>query len=229
MAFLYETHMHTSEASACGKYPGKDMARAYKAAGYDGIIVTDHFFNGNCAISSTLPWNQRVDAFLSGYEAAKAEGDRIGLKVFLGWEYCDMGTEFLTYGLGRDFLLQYPNMLFWTPQEYIDKVHEHNGFISQAHPFREASYIDFIRLFYKSVDAFEVYNAGNIDPAMDEEAQAFASSHHLAMTAGTDAHCPEVISGAGMLFMQQLTDIWDFISSVKEGKGRIVSALSHTN
>ena len=42
--YVYETHMHTSEASACAGSTGTQMARAYKAAGYTGIIVTDHFF-----------------------------------------------------------------------------------------------------------------------------------------------------------------------------------------
>lgn len=42
--YLYETHMHTSEASACAGSTGAQMARAYKEAGYTGIIVTDHFF-----------------------------------------------------------------------------------------------------------------------------------------------------------------------------------------
>ena len=45
--YLYETHMHTSEASACAGSTGAQMARAYKEAGYTGIIVTDHFFYGN--------------------------------------------------------------------------------------------------------------------------------------------------------------------------------------
>ena len=47
--YLYETHMHTSEGSACGQSAGAEMARAYAENGYTGIIVTDHFFYGNTA------------------------------------------------------------------------------------------------------------------------------------------------------------------------------------
>ena len=50
MPFLYETHMHTRQASACGKCTGKEHARFYKEQGYTGIIMTDHFFGGNTAI-----------------------------------------------------------------------------------------------------------------------------------------------------------------------------------
>ena len=40
---MYETHLHTSEASACSIITGAEQARTYKEAGYSGIIVTDHF------------------------------------------------------------------------------------------------------------------------------------------------------------------------------------------
>ena len=39
--YLYETHMHTSQASACARQPGAAMAKAAKDAGYAGVIVTD--------------------------------------------------------------------------------------------------------------------------------------------------------------------------------------------
>ena len=45
--YFYDTHVHTSEASACAKNTGAEMARAAKAAGYTGIIITDHAWNGN--------------------------------------------------------------------------------------------------------------------------------------------------------------------------------------
>ena len=41
MPFLYETHMHTCQASACGKCTGKEHARFYKEQGYTGIIMTN--------------------------------------------------------------------------------------------------------------------------------------------------------------------------------------------
>ena len=99
--YLYETHMHTSEASACAGSTGAQMARAYKEAGYTGIIVTDHFFYGNTSVDRSLPWEEWVRRFCLGYEHAKAEGERIGLSVFFGWEACYEGTEFLVYGLDQ--------------------------------------------------------------------------------------------------------------------------------
>ena len=60
MPFLYETHMHTCLASACGVSTGKEHAQFYKDAGYTGIIMTDHFFRGNTAVPRNLPdWKER--------------------------------------------------------------------------------------------------------------------------------------------------------------------------
>lgn len=83
MLYLYETHLHTTAASACARSSGAEYISFYKSLGYAGIIVTDHFFNGNCSIPDNLPWEERVNLFCRGYEEAKAEGDRQGLQVFL--------------------------------------------------------------------------------------------------------------------------------------------------
>lgn len=76
MSYLYEVHLHTNAASACARSAGSEYISYYKNLGYDGIIVTDHFFNGNCCVPKDLPWDERVDIFCSGYEDARAEGIR---------------------------------------------------------------------------------------------------------------------------------------------------------
>ena len=52
--YLYETHLHTSEASACAHSTGNEMAEACKEAGYTGIIVTNHNWHGNHCIELSL-------------------------------------------------------------------------------------------------------------------------------------------------------------------------------
>jgi histidinol phosphatase-like PHP family hydrolase len=101
--YRYETHLHTNEASACAQVSAVEHVRTYKELGYAGIIVTDHFFNGNSSVPRNLPWEQRVDLLCRGYENAKKEGDRVGLSVFFGWEANYNGTEFLIYGLDKEW------------------------------------------------------------------------------------------------------------------------------
>ena len=145
--YLYDTHVHTSEGSACGQNTGAEMAGAYQKAGYAGIVVTDHFFYGNTAADRSLPWKDWVEQFCNGYEHAKEEGDKIGLQVFFGWESGYQGTEFLIYGLSKEWLLEHPEIKDADVKEQYELVHAGGGIVSQAHPFREEDYIPEIRLF----------------------------------------------------------------------------------
>ncbi len=160
--FRYETHLHTAEGSGCASASGAEQARRYKALGYDGIIVTDHFFNGNCAVTNFDSWEDRVNKFCKGYENAKEEGDKIGLKVFFGLEYSYFGADLLTYGIDKDFLLANDNISDISFYQFADRVHKAGGVLVHAHPFREADwYIHEIKLLPKWIDGVEVYNSGN--------------------------------------------------------------------
>ena len=68
--YLYETHSHTSEASACGKVSGSDYTEFMKKRGFQGMIITDHFLNGNTAIDKRRPWKEQVAGYVSGYKKA---------------------------------------------------------------------------------------------------------------------------------------------------------------
>ena len=137
--FTIETHLHTAQGSACAVSTGEEMARAHKAAGYDAIILTDHFFGGNTAVPRDLPWAERIERYCAGYEQARAVGEAIGLKVFFGIEWAWHGTEFLTYGIGKEYLLAHPEMETWDIPTYLTNVRAAGAFVSHAHPFRQAS------------------------------------------------------------------------------------------
>jgi len=120
--YLYEPHLHTSQASACGISPGREYIKRYQDLGYTGIIVTDHFYGGNTAIDRNLPWPKWVDAFCRGYEDARDEGERRGLDVFFGWEETFDGDDYLVYGLDKEWLLQHPEARYWTRKEQYETV-----------------------------------------------------------------------------------------------------------
>lgn len=217
--YLYDTHVHTAEASACASGSAAEMVRAYHSIGYSGLIVTDHFFNGNTAVSSRLPWKRRVDQFCRGYENALEEGAKTGFQVFFGWEYSFHGTDFLTYGLDKAFLLENPDILAWTLREYLSAVRSQGAFVTHAHPFRKAFYIDEIRLYPDYVDAVEVYNGSHSDPSFNDKALVYAQQHDLLQTSGSDSHHADMIFPAGMAFDHELRSISDFIQTVKSRKG----------
>ena len=147
MGYKYETHLHTSEASLCGANTGAELARFYKELGYQGLVVTDHFFNGNTAIDRSLPWEEKVAQYCLGYEHAKEEGDKIGLDVFFGVEWAFHGDEFLLYGVSKEWLLAHPDMLDWSHKQLFEEINKIGGLMIQAHPFRDRGYIGIIHLY----------------------------------------------------------------------------------
>lgn len=188
MPYRYETHLHTCEGSACGRSSGREHARFYKERGYQGIFVTDHFFGGNTAVPADLPWKERVEQFCSGYEEALAEGQKIGLDVFFGWEQrFDQFDEYLVYGLDKQWLLNHPEMEHWTRREQFEGVHAAGGCIIQAHPFRDREYITRIILGKEWTDGIELVNDGNY-PYNDVYALHYARKYNLVTTAGSDNH-----------------------------------------
>lgn len=219
--YRYETHLHTSEASGCAVKSAAEQVQTYKELGYTGIIVTDHFFNGNSCVPKDLPWEERIDLFCQGYENAKAEGEQIGLSVFFGWEASFSGTDFLIYGLDKTWLKHHPDILSWSVEEQYRKVHEDGGIVVHAHPYRVRPYIKEIRLFPEYVDAVEVLNVGNRNKVFDRRALLYARKHKLPVTAGTDAHGFEG-SRSGLAFGYQLKNIRDFIAGIQTGQCELI-------
>ena len=215
MPFLYETHMHTSQGSACGKITGRDQLKVYRDAGYTGIIITDHFFGGTTAVDRRLPWEERINLFWRGYEDAKEEGDRIGLDVFFGLEQNHAGDEYLIYGLTMEYMKAHPEMEHWNRRQQLEEVHKAGGCVIQAHPFRMRFYMDRIRLGLRFCDGIEAANAGNEQPD-DARAWRYGQEYGLVMTAGSDNHCGTGWPLYGVTLQKRLTSIKDYVRIIME-------------
>lgn len=216
--YLYETHLHTSEASLCAQNSGAEYPAHYRALGYQGIIVTDHFFNGNTTIPANLPWEERVRLFCMGYRNAREAGDRMGFQVFFGWESRYHWDEYLVYGLSPEWLAAHPEIVTCDPPAQHRLVRAGGGVVVQAHPFRERGYMSEISLRPYDVDGVEVANAGN-DPAQDALAFRYARRFDLPMTAGSDAHMfAHAARGRalGVAFDAPLADIGDYVRVLRE-------------
>ena len=136
---IFDTHVHTKEVSTCGQVSGARMAEIYKAAGYDGIVITDHltpdYFRHD---SKTMTWEQFAENHMSGYHAAKKKGDEIGLKVLYGCELRFEGSvnDYLVYGMPNSFIAEHPE-IFDMQIKAFSEIADKNGFlVFQAHPFR---------------------------------------------------------------------------------------------
>ena len=218
MAYLYETHLHTSEASACGRTRGKDYIDFMLGRGYSGMIVTDHFFNGNSCVPRDLPWRERVEWYCSGYEHALQEAAGRDFSVFFGIEYNFEGDEYLLYGVGKDWLLAHPDLLTYSREQVYQAVHAGGGIMVHAHPYRERMYLKAIHLTPSVSDAIEVYNSGNQDyqNALDYQ---YAKELGLPMTSGSDIHAVNDNMMGGMLFERKLMSARDYAEALLAGEG----------
>lgn len=224
--FRYETHCHCSQCSACGHSTSAEIVRAYHAAGYAGLVLTDHFLRGNTAVDRSLPWETKVRLYYDAYLEAKAIGDELDFDVILGIEeHFGGGQEVLIYNIDLDFLLANPDMCDIPLEELIQRVHDWGGLVFQAHPFRNRRYIDMTRPPRDDVvDGFEVYNASNDSPIENLPAFRVAKEKGLLMLSGGDVHFIEAfaLSMAGMAFPYRVRSGKEFVDAILRGDARCI-------
>ena len=230
--FRYETHCHTSPVSKCGKASVEDTVSFYRKIGYDGIFITNHFLDGNINPEARkLAYPEQIDYYFSDYEQGVEIGSRVGIKVFPGVELSYKGTDFLIYGLDKDWYKAHPEILEMKKTDELRFMRDEGAFVIQAHPYREAHYIDHIRLFPRSVDGVEVINSSQSGEA-NEMASLYARHYGLLETAGSDNHWGSGVFGklqekgyltkiAGMETETEITCVQDYIRQVKNGATRI--------
>jgi len=222
VAFLYETHVHTRQSSACGVSSGREYIRPYLDLGYTGIMITDHFYRGNTAIDRSFPWNKWVNEFCRGFEDAQEEGYRLGLDVFFGWEETfEAGDDYLVFGLDKKWLLEHPEAKSWSRREQYETVKKAGGCVIQAHPFRQRAYIRCIYLSTGCVDAVEIVNMAHNDLSNDALAAVYAKKTGLPVTAGSDMHFvneanPQTVSG--IYLDNKLSSVSDFVQVILNNK-----------
>ena len=226
--YRYETQCHTSPVSQCGKASVEDTVEFYQRIGYDGIFITNHFLDGNINPAvREMPYAEQIDYYFSDYEKAAAFGERIGIRVFPGVELSYKGTDFLIYGLEKEWYRAHPEIMAMKKTEELPFLMEAGALVIQAHPYREAFYIDHIRLFPRSVHGVEVINSSQAWEA-NEITEVYAKQYGLLETCGSDNHWgSEVFSKlrekgyrpeiAGMSSDTPIDSVQDFIAQVRSG------------
>lgn len=212
--YRYETHLHTSPVSKCATVDVRDSITYYKNLGYDGVFITNHFLDGNLNIDRSSPYEEKINFYFSDYEEGVKIGKEIGIKVFSGVEMSYKGTDFLVYGLDKDWYLSHPQIMDMCKTEELALLMECGALVIQAHPFREARYIDHIRLFPRSVHGVEVINASRTE-FVNKMAKLYAENYNLIEFAGSDNHSAGIVKPlAGMSSDTPILNEQDFVQRV---------------
>lgn len=217
--YKYETHLHTCPVSKCATASIREHLEVYKKLGYDGIFVTNHFLDGSLNIDKSKSYEERLNFFFTDYEEGVKIGKELGIKVFCGMESNYLGADFLVYGLSKEWYLNNPQIMDMPKSQQLPYFIENGALVIHAHPFREAGYIDHIRLYPRCVHGVEVVNATKPD-FENEMAKLYAKHYGLIEFAGTDNHHvnEDKHTLAGMECERPILDEQDFVNAVKNGE-----------
>lgn len=211
--YKIDTHVHTSEISPCARIDGKILVHLYKNAGYDGIVITDHYTSDYFSRLGDMLWKEKIDTFLQGYRNAFNEGRRIGLNVILGIElrFDENDNDYLIYGIKEEFLKDNTELYKYTLKTFWEFTRNKSMLIYQAHPYRSCvspanpAYLDGVETFNGSPR----YNSEN------HRALSFAKDNNLEMLSGSDFHERRDLSTGGIITYELPKDSYEFVHLLK--------------
>lgn len=198
----YELHAHTSECDVAAHASGAELVRIYKDAGYDGMVITDHYFAHfyNWFADELAGKDHRtvMERRLRGYYSARNEGEKLGFTVLPGAEVRFNKSlfginDFLVYGCDEEFFLTAPRLNELSTLEELYALLPENACVVLAHPFRvRMTVMDPSLLF-----GIEGYN-GLTESFRNKQAEAFAGFYGKPVTSGSDCHHPDHAAKGGI-------------------------------
>lgn len=222
--YMFDTHVHTMETSQCGRVSAVDAVHLYKNAGYSGIVITDHYFNGYFDKLTCKTWSQKIDSYLRGYFNAVSEGNRVGLNVFLGLEirFFDSPNDYLVYGVDEYFLVESPELYKLGLKNFRHYIANTDILIFQAHPYRDG--ITTADPFL--LDGVEVFNGNPRHDSRNGLAYSFARENNLFMLSGSDFHRLEDLARGGIVVAENIDSQEKLVRIIKGNK---IINLLHTD
>lgn len=182
--YRIELHAHNRPISTCGDFPAEDVLKMFKADGYDGIALTNHFMTTEgLSVEEHATWYR--DELYKTFELA----DKIGIKLYTAAEIrfkSENNNDYLLYGYNPDDLLYICQLLQGTFADFIKNYKTDDMFLAQAHPFRKG-------LIPMDTDLLDGIEAFNMHPNHNSKiaiATQFAKEHKKTMIMGTDFHHP---------------------------------------
>ena len=219
---LYELHAHTSECDLAAHASGAELVRIYHAAGYSGMVITDHYF------ATFYKWfadelankshREIMARRLKGYYEARNEGERLGFSVLPGAEVrfdrSPYGiNDFLVFGCDEEFFLTAPRLNELTSLDELNALLPEHACVVLAHPFRvNMTVMDPTLLF-----GIEAHN-GLTEPFRNQMAEDYAARFGKALTSGSDCHHPTHACKGGIETDRIIRTPRDLTDVLKSGK-----------
>ncbi|PWM70156.1 MAG: hypothetical protein DBX59_11485 [Bacillota bacterium] len=187
--YKLEMHAHTRGGSSCAQADENELAEIYAAAGYGGVVLTNHCCEASFSLYPAETHRGKLDFYFSLYEKFCAAVERKGIRPFLGSEvraYDAEGyfSEYLLYGFDKAFFYDNPPLYTLTQKELFELCDGAGVFMAQSHPFRSHVKVG----YYEYMHGAEVYNGHVGHENRNAVAEAFAEGFRLKKISGTDFH-----------------------------------------
>lgn len=214
-----EMHVHTSEGSPCAETDAESIVKAYNKAGYDAIVITNHFDN-NLLVHFGNTEKARIERYLLGYRKAKSVASENRIKVMLGIEIRLEPNEedFLIYGIDEDFLFQNPDLCFMSQKELYELCHSYGAVLYQAHPFRTPC-IPRDPDFLDGVEYNQRPNSGNNNEKLDTWLQSYPD---LKLISGSDCHNLLQVGYGGIIIQETVNDSQELAKVLKQHPVKLI-------
>ena len=219
---LFELHAHTSECDLAAHATAAELVRLYHANGYDGMVITDHYF------ATFYKWfadelegkthREIMARRLRGYYEARNEGEKLGFTVLPGAEVrfnkSPYGiNDFLVYGCDEEFFLTAPRLNELTSLDELNAILPEGACVVLAHPFRvKMTVMDPASLF-----GIEAHN-GLTEPFRNAMAEDYARHFGKPVTSGSDCHHRDHACKGGILTDRAIRTPRDLTDVLRSGE-----------
>jgi len=183
--YKIELHAHSSPISSCAKHDVPKMMSLLKKEHFDGVVLTNHFYAGGKFMKTEDP----VSTYLADYYQACEEGEKVGIRVYLGAEYrfAENSNDYLVFGADEALLRETVTRFDMTFNQFYEQYHREDLLIVQAHPFRPG----LVQMDPSHMDGVEAFNVHPHHNSMVALAARWGQENSIpVILAGTDFHNP---------------------------------------
>lgn len=222
--YKLELHAHSKPVSDCATASAREVIEAYKAAGYQGIVSTNHINFPTFRSMPDASWDEKMDFYMSGYhELVKEAGDDFdvlfGCEINLskrGQGY--IPNDYLVFGVTEEWLRAMGDVRDFTLKQLSEEVRRAGFLLVGAHPFRYGCVIADDTL----LDGVEVYNGNKWHDSHDYLTQLWAEKKNLIQTTGSDFHAPQDLTVGGIETEERITDNEKLLKTLRSGNYRLI-------
>lgn len=181
---LCDLHCHSSGISGCCVIPYNVVIDEAKSAGFDAIVLTNHYSEDYALEFGIAPW---LDRYIEEHRLAAEYGSKLGIKVFFGVEVTmnfDKRVHMLVYGITAQQLRDNVELYKLSLAELSAFCRKNDLTLVQAHPFRNGTTV----LDVSCLDGIEINCHPKYGNTYSAEIIKIAQANGLSVTCGCDYH-----------------------------------------